>query len=114
MTRKTRLGLLVSAAMIVLIAVVVVAVVKTRQSVDHYRQGLASWEQGDLHAAIASLNKAIQQNPDDAKVFTTRGDVYYDKGELDQAIDGLHKCPSGRCEQWRCPARSWPCVLRKE
>ena len=87
MTRTTRLGLLASAATIVLIAAVVVIVVKTRQSVDHYKQGLALWQQGDLDAAIASLNKAIVQKPAHAKLFTTRGMVNYDKGNLDQAID---------------------------
>ena len=51
-----------------------------------YQQGLAEWEKGDFDAAIASLNRAIQNRPGDANLLLTRGLVYYDENDLDRAI----------------------------
>ena len=51
-----------------------------------YQLGLAQWEKGDFDAAVASLNRAIQNRPGDANLLLTRGLVYYDENDLEKAI----------------------------
>ena len=51
-----------------------------------FAEGVAKWANGDPDGAVASLTKAIQENPRDADRLLARGLLYYDKRDLAKAI----------------------------
>ena len=52
----------------------------------HYNLGNTLQEQGDLDAAIASYNKALQLNPNHPDAHNNLGNSLKEKGNLDAAI----------------------------
>jgi tetratricopeptide (TPR) repeat protein len=47
---------------------------------------MASYECGDFDKAISEYTEAIRLDPDSARAFALRADVYYDQKEYDEAI----------------------------
>ena len=52
----------------------------------HYEHGRALAGRGDSAAAMSELTAAIELNPKDATYYDTRGDGYFDIGQIDKAI----------------------------
>lgn len=52
----------------------------------HFEAGTKAYLAGDYHLAIAELEKSIAAHPLSATPYTNLGYVYYDMGQLDQAL----------------------------
>lgn len=61
------------------------------QADDYFREAEKYYSQGNYDQAIANYNKAIQINPNDAKVYVNRGVAYASRCNYDQAIADFDK-----------------------
>jgi len=57
----------------------------------YLQQAVALDHQGNLDDTLQILNKAIQINPNDAKAYGARGDIYVKKHEFDEAMEDFNK-----------------------
>ena len=58
----------------------------TSTAQEHFNQGVASYDSGDLKQAIADFTQALDLNLDFAEAYNNRGLAYKDSGDLEQAI----------------------------
>ncbi len=57
-----------------------------RSAQDHFRRGLAHYTRGNLDAAIAEYNRAIELNPCSSHAFLHHDHAYRAKGDLNEAV----------------------------
>jgi len=61
------------------------------KAISEYKNGVASFEQGDADAAIACFTRAMELKPDYALPYAGRGFIYSAKGDHNKAIADLDK-----------------------
>lgn len=67
---------------------------KVNKDAGPYAQAIALWEKGkftDPNLAIQYLNQAIQQNPNSAEAYNSRGNAYRDLNQLQKAVSDYNQ-----------------------
>ncbi len=64
---------------------------KEKQAEKHFRKGFRYQDQGNLDKALEEYEKALQLNPNYAKVYTNIGTIYLEKKDYDKAIQQFKK-----------------------
>jgi len=62
-----------------------------KSTTDLYLQGQLQAERGDYDAAMKSLSKAIEKNPQMGLAYIARGDVYKEKGDYNKAAGDFER-----------------------
>ena len=64
---------------------------KEKQAEKHFKKGFVHHDQGNLDKALEEYGKALQLNPNYAKVYTNIGTIYLEKKDYDKAIQQFKK-----------------------
>ena len=71
--------------------------IKTKETIppksfdDYYENGIFLMNQGNYEEALKHLNKAIEKNPDHARILYFMAAIYQSMGDTDQSIEFLKK-----------------------
>ena len=58
---------------------------------DYFRRGNRAYEEGDFPKVIEEYSKAIELDPDNAKIYVNRGNAYNETGRNREAIENYNK-----------------------